>query len=127
MAYVEVTPTTENEHELKELLAATGARLVSDTDIEEAAECNRARAETEKHLQIVEHRRRKLVEMRRSLRSLEDRLAQAGNIKAEANAHFSAGRWERALHGYMTAIWLLKRGEPIVSRSLATDEAPRGG
>ena len=128
MSYVEVAPTVENEQQLKELLAANpGVRLLGDLDdIAEAVELNQNHlpqpsAEFQLRASSFE-----LEAMRRALTSLDERLARCESIKIESNAHFSEKRAEDALKGYVKAIWLLKRGEPGVSRSLASDETPRG-
>ena len=55
------------------------------------------------------------VAMRRELEHLRDtldgprRVAQAEELKAVANRHFSAGKWRAALVGYLAGIWLVRR------------------
>ena len=40
------------------------------------------------------------------------RLEQAEQMKAAANAQFSAGKWGVAVVGYLAGIWFLRRGRP---------------
>ena len=40
------------------------------------------------------------------------RIAKAEACKKEANEHFAAKRWHKALAGYVAGIWYIARGEP---------------
>eukprot|EP00966_Prymnesium_polylepis_P039744 922326-Prymnesium_polylepis.1 len=106
--------------QLARILESTpGARLLTDADdIGEAQERNRMKNEVEENEEMIKHGRARLEEMRQALETLDERLWQCEAIKAQANEHFTSGREDVALKGYLTAIWLLKRGRPAVSRSL---------
>lgn len=77
----------------------------------------------EKHLA---KKTEKFIVLRDALPTTAARVGRAELIKGEANAHFKAGKHELALHGYLICVWLLKAGDPPISKLLAEDAVPTG-
>ena len=75
---------------------------------------------------IVGHQRetsKNLYELRAQLVGPARRIECAEAFKAEANDSFAAGDMQMALRLYVTALWLLKEGEPSVPAALSAESS----
>ena len=105
----------QDDDAMQQLLSKYGARTLTSADDIQPDDGGRLDPAAIR-LKLEEHE-----DMRRSL---DDgaRVTKAEEYKSVANVQFKNGEWRMAIVGYISAVWLLRPGNPPCPRLLVTNE-----